>query len=342
MTSHRLKRSMRGALTATAVAVAVAGLTPSSAGADPASDALQKYNDLSAQAEKANDDLLKAKTDLAARQADLDKANSDLQAAGQAEDQAKGVEDQFRGQVDQLTQASFQGAQFNQLSALLVSNSQQDFLDRMSALSVLASDNKDALDKLSGAVQKADDAKKAADDAQHRAKDAADAAAKLADDVQKHKDDLDKQAADAKQAYQKLTSSQRSSLSSAGDMSPISVPPGAAGTAVQFALDQRGKMYVYGATGPDNYDCSGLTMRAWGAAGVTIPRTSQAQAGIGTPVSRANVQAGDLIIYYPGSNSHVAIAIDNTRAVHASTEGQPVKIANIDDIGPISTIRHIG
>jgi cell wall-associated NlpC family hydrolase len=101
-------------------------------------------------------------------------------------------------------------------------------------------------------------------------------------------------------------------------------------------------MYVYGATGPDNYDCSGLTMRAWGAAGVTIPRTSQAQAGIGTPVSRANVQAGDLIIYYPGSNSHVAIAIDNTRAVHASTEGQPVKIANIDDIGPISTIRHIG
>ena len=76
------------------------------------------------------------------------------------------------------------------------------------------------------------------------------------------------------------------------------------------------------------------------AAGFSIPRTSGGQAGVGRVVTRPEVRAGDLIVYY-SSRSHVAMAVDNARAVHASTEGQPVKIAPIDAIGPIATIRRI-
>jgi cell wall-associated NlpC family hydrolase len=73
---------------------------------------------------------------------------------------------------------------------------------------------------------------------------------------------------------------------------------------------------------------------------VSIGRTSYAQAAAGRPVSRSEVKAGDILVYY-SSQSHVAMAVDGIRAVHASTEGQPVKIADIDSIGPISGIRRI-
>jgi cell wall-associated NlpC family hydrolase len=341
--SQRLKRGMRGALAATAVAAAAVSLTPATASADPApanaSDALKKYKDLSDQAEKLNDELLKAEEDLKAKQSELDQANVDLTQATQVEDQAKKDEEQFRTQVDQLTEASFQGARFNQLSALLVSNSQQDFLNRMSALGVLASDNNEALDKLSGAVAKADDARKKAADAQGRAKTATDDAAKLSGEKKQRKSDLDTQIKQARAQYNQLSASDLGILSDRGNMSNFAVPAGAAGQALQFALSQRGKMYAWGATGPSTYDCSGLTMKSYASAGVSIPRTSEGQAGAGRPVSRAEVRAGDLIIYNGGS--HVGMAVDGSNVVHASTEGQPVKVASLDAPGSIYAIRRI-
>lgn len=83
-----------------------------------------------------------------------------------------------------------------------------------------------------------------------------------------------------------------------------------------------------------------LTQASYRAAGVSIPRVTYTQATTGRAVSRGEVQPGDLIVCYSGQ-SRVAMAVDNVRAVHASTEGVPVKIANIDDIGPISVIRRI-
>ncbi|MCP2165303.1 C40 family peptidase [Goodfellowiella coeruleoviolacea] len=345
MASQRLKRSMRGALAASAVVAAV-GLTQTPANADPdtsgtASEALQKYNDLSREAEKVAQDLEQAKEDLKAKQADLDKANADLNAATEAENAAKADEEQFRGQVDKLAAASFEGARFNQLSAFLVSDSQQDFLNRMSALGVLAADNKEALDQLSGAVDRADEARRAAEDARNRAQEATDSAAKLVNEISQRKDELDKQSKEANDQYKKLSGAEKESLNDLGDASGISLPPGAVNKAVSFALDQLGDKYVYGATGPDRWDCSSLTQAAWRNGGVSLPRTSRAQSGVGKSVSRSQVQAGDLIFYY-SPVSHVALAIDNTRAVHAPTEGVPVKIANIDSIGPITGIRRVG
>ncbi|GLZ33721.1 hydrolase Nlp/P60 [Lentzea sp. NBRC 105346] len=328
MVSQPSRHTVRGALLATAVVVA-SSLPGGQAVAQPpanASDALKQYNDLSHEAEKLNDEHLKAQEDLKAKQGELDKANGDLNVAKQAEEA-------LRGHVDLLTEASFEGARFNQLSALLVSESQQDFLNRMSALGVLASDNAEAMAKLQAAVDKANEAS-------GKAKEATDAAQKLLAEIDDKKKKLDGQITEARNAYNRLSGSDQAALKSNGDMSKILVPPGTAGKALEFALAQRGDPYVYGANGPDAWDCSSLTQKSYASAGISIPRTSQAQAGIGVAVSRGNVKAGDLIIYY-SSQTHVAMAIDGTRAVHASTEGQPVKIADIDSIGPISTIRRI-
>ncbi len=105
----------------------------------------------------------------------------------------------------------------------------------------------------------------------------------------------------------------------------------AAQKAVDTALAQRGDMYLYGATGPDRFDCSGLTSFAYKAAGVAIPRTSKAQSTFGTPVSKANLQPGDLVFFY-SPVSHVAMYIGNGQMVHSSSAGKPVSVVSLDSM----------
>ena len=326
MVSQPSRRTVRGALVATAAVVAAALPTAPATAQPNAADALKKYNELSEQASKLNQDHLKAQGDLAAKQGELDKAKGDLAGAQKAEES-------LRGQVDLLTEATNSGASFSQISALLVSDSQQDFLNRMSAINILAADNAESLQKLQDAVNAADNATKTANEATEASK-------KLLAEIETKKADLDKQLAEAQAQYRSLSASVRNQLANSGDMSNISVPPGTAGKALEFALQQRGKDYVYGSNGPDTWDCSSLIQKAYAYAGVSIGRTSYAQAAAGRAVGRGEVKAGDIIVYY-SSQSHVAMAVDGIRAVHASTEGVPVKIADIDSIGPISVIRRI-
>ena len=98
--------------------------------------------------------------------------------------------------------------------------------------------------------------------------------------------------------------------------------------AMNFALSQVGKSYVRGGTGPNSYDCSGLTSAAYAQAGVGLPRTSQSQFGVGTPVSLANLAPGDLVFYYSGI-SHVGIYIGNGMIVHASNPRTGVTTASV-------------
>ncbi|MEU0464863.1 C40 family peptidase [Amycolatopsis sp. NPDC006131] len=118
------------------------------------------------------------------------------------------------------------------------------------------------------------------------------------------------------------------------------VAEGDGGNVVRFALAQLGKPYVWGAEGPGSYDCSGLVLAAFRSAGLAVPRTSAAQAEVGVPVPRDQVRPGDLVFYYQPV-SHVAVAIDGSRAVHASRPGEPVRIADIDAIGPVTGIRRL-
>ncbi len=312
--------------TALAAVIAATVVSMPSAHAQPAADALKAYNDLTHEAEKLTQDHLKAT-------GDLSKANADLGAATEAEKKALAASEQFRGQVDLLTEASFQGARFNDLSALLTSSSQQDFLQRMQALNMLAADNNAAVARMTATLN-------AAAKARAIASSSAAAADKLVKDVSVRKTAMDQQVATARDRYKSLSAPQKAALATPGDKSPVPVPAGAAGAALNFALGERGKPYVFGSNGPNSWDCSSLMQAAYRSAGVTIPRVTYDQAKVGRGVTRAQVAPGDLIIYYSGQ-SHVAMAVDSVRAVHASTEGVPVKIADIDSIGPISVIRRV-
>jgi cell wall-associated NlpC family hydrolase len=111
---------------------------------------------------------------------------------------------------------------------------------------------------------------------------------------------------------------------------PNLAPPGAAaGIAIDFAHAQLGKPYVYAASGPDAYDCSGLTMAAYRAAGISLPHYSGAQYSMLPKVSLDAMQPGDLVFWGPGGGSHVGLYIGNGLMIHAPHTGDVVKIAGV-------------
>ena len=122
----------------------------------------------------------------------------------------------------------------------------------------------------------------------------------------------------------------------------LSAPPasGRAAAAVQSALAQLGDPYVYGAAGPDSFDCSGLTMYAWAAAGVSIPHASSMQTQVGTPVSVSSLMPGDLVFYY-SPISHVAMYIGNGKVVHSPHTGSFVQIVPLNSM-PVTSARRVG
>ncbi|MFJ4120209.1 NlpC/P60 family protein [[Kitasatospora] papulosa] len=95
-----------------------------------------------------------------------------------------------------------------------------------------------------------------------------------------------------------------------------------------FARAQIGKPYVWGATGPSSYDCSGLTQAAWKAAGVDLPRTTWDQVKVGTRVSTANLRPGDLVFFYDDI-SHVGIYKGGGMMIHAPKPGANVREESI-------------
>jgi cell wall-associated NlpC family hydrolase len=116
------------------------------------------------------------------------------------------------------------------------------------------------------------------------------------------------------------------------DPPPVNPPPppnAKAALAVQFAYAQLGKAYVYAAAGPDTFDCSGLTMRAWEAAGVSMPHYSGAQYAMFPHVALDALELGDLVFYGPGGSQHVGIYIGEGKMIHAPRTGDVVKIGSI-------------
>ncbi|MEV4948169.1 NlpC/P60 family protein [Streptomyces sp. NPDC053755] len=112
---------------------------------------------------------------------------------------------------------------------------------------------------------------------------------------------------------------------------PVAAPNARAAEAIAFARDQIGKPYVWGATGPSAYDCSGLTQASWRAAGVSLPRTTYTQINAGRRVSRSELAPGDLVFFYSGI-SHVGLYIGGGQMIHAPRPGAPVRVAPIDEM----------
>ncbi|WP_157538473.1 MULTISPECIES: C40 family peptidase [unclassified Nocardioides] len=109
---------------------------------------------------------------------------------------------------------------------------------------------------------------------------------------------------------------------------PTPAPAGGAWAAVAFARAQLGERYVWGAAGPDTWDCSGLTSKAWAAGGKSLPHYSVAQYDVTTPISASELRPGDLVFWgdsdSPSSIFHVALYVGDGRIVHAPRTGRPV------------------
>jgi peptidoglycan DL-endopeptidase CwlO len=111
---------------------------------------------------------------------------------------------------------------------------------------------------------------------------------------------------------------------------PLPAPSEVAGRAMQYALGEVGKPYVWGATGPNSYDCSGLMLRAYQSAGVTLPRVAAQQYWAGTQLPVRQAQPGDLLFWgydtsNPASIHHVAMYLGNGRMVEAANQTVPLR-----------------
>ncbi|SFY13189.1 C40 family peptidase [Streptomyces atratus] len=167
-------------------------------------------------------------------------------------------------------------------------------------------------------------------------------------ELKKHKATITTKLADARRLLDRLTPPERTAYENSGHGSadgthsadraerstargPVRAPNARAAEAVAFAYGALGKPYVWGATGPSSFDCSGLTQAAWRSAGVSLPRTTYTQINAGRRVSRSELAPGDLVFFYSGI-SHVGLYIGNGQMIHAPRTGSPVRIAPIDQM----------
>lgn len=168
-------------------------------------------------------------------------------------------------------------------------------------------------------------------------------AAAEAEEARKAAEEAEAEAeSEAAAARQAETQNNEANTSAAAAPIPNYVTPqasGAAGTALAYALAQVGKAYSWGSTGPNAFDCSGLMVAAYGAAGISLPRTSGAMMSVGSPVSRADLQPGDLVVTYGGG--HVAMYIGNGQVVNALNYSAGVTISSVD-MGGIVAMRRVG
>ncbi|MET7731027.1 NlpC/P60 family protein [Streptomyces sp. NPDC005402] len=140
----------------------------------------------------------------------------------------------------------------------------------------------------------------------------------------------------------------RASRATTGTRDELAVPGAAttgapnsrAAAAVSYAYAKLGSPYVWGATGPDAFDCSGLIQAAYRSAGISLPRTTYAQIDAGRRVSRSELLPGDLVFFYSGI-SHVGLYIGNGQMIHAPNPSAPVRVAPIDQM-PFAGATRVG
>jgi cell wall-associated NlpC family hydrolase len=125
-----------------------------------------------------------------------------------------------------------------------------------------------------------------------------------------------------------------------GGVPAAQAPTQAVATAISFAEQQLGKPYLWGGTGPDAFDCSGLVMMAYRTAGINIERTSQAQWASEVRVPASQVQPGDLV-FFAGSDGtttspgHVGLVIGNGKMIEAYATGFPIRVSSYANRGAI-------
>jgi cell wall-associated NlpC family hydrolase len=304
-----------------AVALVAIGLVPGSspAGAEPTIDDVQSrvdrlYHTAEQASERYNDIQL-----------ELKELRGDLGAL-HADERRQGVRlDRVQGQVEDSIVRQYQGEGLATVGEVVVSDDPSTFLSQLSTMSAFNDLQSNLYGDYATELKALNIRREAT---RQRAAQVADAEKRAAAE----KATIDKDLAEAQELLDKLKEEERQALLSRGSgitRLPSDVPAsGRAAAAVRYAMAQVGDAYVYGAAGPNAFDCSGLTMMAWAQAGVGLPHSSGAQAGSGPHVSSGNLRPGDLVFYY-SPISHVGIYIGNGLIVHAANPGAGVRVAGV-------------
>ncbi len=325
----------------TGVVVAAAGLVavvlaPSSAAAAPstADEAQRLVTEAGQQLTALDEQVHQAELTVAAQQqaaAEADRA-ADLAEAGLA---------RYEPAIRAIAQSGYTGTTRSRVAAFLGSDSADDLVAQMTMIDLLAEHTDGVLTEVAAAQAEADAARTAADTA------AAEATAALTT-LQEQQAQVQAQVDRYEADFARLTAAEQARVTTTLAGPVLAAPPAAAAaaaapgpaaaTAVQTALAQIGDPYVWGSSGPDGFDCSGLTQYAYAAAGISLPHSSRAQSTLGTPVSRADLMPGDLVYFY-SPVSHVGIYVGDGKMVHARTFGQPVAVTSVDQAGYRGAVR---
>jgi cell wall-associated NlpC family hydrolase len=307
------------------------------------SEISDKVDDLHHQAEVVAERMNEIKIEVADAEKRLEVLQADL---GRQQSKV----DALRAQVVGQALEEFQnGGGLSTSTSFLVSDDPRTFLDNLANSAVADSQQAAMLVELSQLEQQL-----GAQEEQAQAE--VDAIAEDQDDLAAKQKELDDKTAEAEAILAELEQEQIERLARMQDdappagyspsrddtrTNPHDIPASErAQVAVQVALAQVGDPYVYGAAGPDAFDCSGLTMYAWGQAGVSIPHASSAQPGAGTPVSLSSLMPGDLVFYY-SPISHVGMYIGNGQIVHAPNPSRSVEVVPMN-LMPIAMAVRIG
>ncbi|MFJ4657848.1 NlpC/P60 family protein [Nocardia sp. NPDC088792] len=337
--THRTKQLLGGALTAGALVIVggTYGIVP--AAADPAAapanagEAVQRLIDLSRQSEQLNQQALNAQSDLDTKVTAAQDAEQKAVDAAGVLDAAKAEVKRYQPVVDRAASSALLGSRTNRLTSLLVSSSPQQLLDQMSIVDLVGARTNDQLSQYLKATQAATAAETTARAAADAAKAASDQADAVRVDLESKRAALQGSMAGVIAAWGQLSAGDKSAL--AGSMFPPGfdrdsllkgLVPGSGTSALAAGLTRVGDPYVWGATGPDQFDCSGLVQWAFHQVGKDVPRTSQQQSTYGTPVDEKDLQPGDIVFFY-SDISHVGIYAGNGLMLHASTFGVPVQVA---------------
>lgn len=345
-THRRPKQPSRARVSVLTAAAATAVALSAQVAAHAAPTPSPKKEDVKAQIDQLQEEAEQA----------TEKFNGAKERADQLRKQSDQLQDQVARGQDQMTQLQgglaevaaeqYRTGGIDPSVQLMLSSDPSGYLDKASSVQQASSSQTEALKGLQDQQRRLDQQK-------------AEAAAILASldsttkDLNQSKAEVNKKLKEAQDLLNSLSATDRAALKAAQqqadrasrgsertDLGSLPQGSGMAGAAVANAMSKQGSPYQWGAVGPSGFDCSGLMVWSYAKAGVSLPRTSQAQANYGSKVpSLAEAQPGDLIIYR-ADRSHVGMYIGNGMVVHAPHTGDVVKVMKADAM-PINAIRRV-
>jgi peptidoglycan DL-endopeptidase CwlO len=247
-------------------------------------------------------------------------------AAQHAADKANAAYHAALALLSSTITAEYENGSFSATGALFTSDSGASYVERLNTLSLMNQHTSGVLTRIAAS-------EKSASKATHDAKALLKTAQAKRNALAKHKAEVQKQIDKYRNLLATLTAAQQTAFQQTQNpqvTTPVAPQVYAGGTAaaqkaVKFALAQVGKPYVFGAAGPDAYDCSGLTMASWASAGVGLPHSAADQYNYGRHVSINSLQPGDLVFFYQPIG-HVTIYIGGGLMVSAPQSGENVSV----------------